>query len=458
MEHPEYYHELNKLHWNPNIERKGLGTLLKKVNHVAIIVSDVGRSLAFYVQILGFQQIRRPNFDRYGAWLTMGNIELHLIKGTPLVFTGDNLIVGHISVETDNTEEVLKKLTELKVPFSRNVSVPDALESRPITQYFIRDPDGYYIEICDCGILTDFCLGTDKCGIAYSEIVEDVSLSHVFKLAFVAYKLKGKKEEGTLELPENKWANEVDKVKLANMLSRCRIYGDLMQGETEESISDALKKANNNVPRATKIIRAIKKGNQILLPPAFYEQGKTRYQPEYIPAPQADNRSSLLRSSSGSLSLSASRSGEVDSYMNTVRKTFRHFDKDGNGVLSKDEVASLLRALRQNPNSSSFTKIFEREDTNNDGVIDFDEFVELISNQPPPEEKEQWDAFFHLLDIDGNGKITAPEMVMVARDLGLGLSDIDVENIFIEADMNGDGFLNMEELKSLLVHSYEEAQ
>jgi hypothetical protein len=32
-------------------------------------------SLAFYAEIIGFQQIQRPNFDRHGAWLTMPNVK-----------------------------------------------------------------------------------------------------------------------------------------------------------------------------------------------------------------------------------------------------------------------------------------------------------------------------------------------------------------------------------------------
>ena len=35
------------LHWNPLVERRGLGDLLVKMNHIAITVSDVGRSLSF---------------------------------------------------------------------------------------------------------------------------------------------------------------------------------------------------------------------------------------------------------------------------------------------------------------------------------------------------------------------------------------------------------------------------
>ena len=100
------------LHWNPLVERRGLGNLITKLNHIAITVSDVGKSISFYADILGLQQIRRPSFDRHGAWLTMGNIELHLIKGIPALPSVDNLQVGHLAFETSNINEVLLKLHE----------------------------------------------------------------------------------------------------------------------------------------------------------------------------------------------------------------------------------------------------------------------------------------------------------------------------------------------------------
>ena len=52
------------------------------------------------------QQIKRPNFDRHGAWLTMGNTELHLVLGVPIVPSGKDVIVSHISLESDNIREV----------------------------------------------------------------------------------------------------------------------------------------------------------------------------------------------------------------------------------------------------------------------------------------------------------------------------------------------------------------
>ena len=43
---------------------RGVSDLWSSVNHVALVVSDVGTSLSFYTDVVGFQQVMRPNFDR----------------------------------------------------------------------------------------------------------------------------------------------------------------------------------------------------------------------------------------------------------------------------------------------------------------------------------------------------------------------------------------------------------
>ena len=39
--------------------------LFTDINHIAIVVSDVGTSLHFYTNVIGMTQIFRPNFDRF---------------------------------------------------------------------------------------------------------------------------------------------------------------------------------------------------------------------------------------------------------------------------------------------------------------------------------------------------------------------------------------------------------
>jgi len=296
------------LHWNPRKERRGLGDLVRSLNHVAIIVSDVGRSLSFYVEVLGFQQIQRPNFDRHGGWCTMGNVELHLIKGRPVVHSGEDLIVSHLALETENPELVLEKLIEMNVPFRQNISVPDPKKAREntvesftdskgkVTQYFIRDPDGYYLEICNCDILTKFCLeaeakqfeSKDKQASlmdiffgTYSEgqcLAPDFTVGSVFKIACVVKRLIKRArinlrrdigEHLAEELRGVVTADAADEVLLTRLRNRQKTYSDVTQGFTYQDLIKALKRSGNDMPKTILILRSMRHNETVMLPPVY---------------------------------------------------------------------------------------------------------------------------------------------------------------------------------------------
>lgn len=264
---------------------------------------------------MGFQQIRRPNFDKHGAWFTMGNLELHLIKGVPIVHSGDDLIVNHISIETYDIAKIPGALRELGVPFRQNVSVPKGEDGgggdkgtnksnssdKIVRQYFICDPDGYYIEICNCSILTKFCLGGANELAGYDEGVRPLSL----ETAMVSINLMQKwgelgrrgiqdREKMVKEASKTDGSNlriasffncapskVVDKEILENLIVRKSIYGDICQNETEESLEEILLLSGNNSAIANQImsLKAECAGSKTFKPPAFYEQGETLVAP-----------------------------------------------------------------------------------------------------------------------------------------------------------------------------------
>ena len=270
-------------HWNPLEERRGLGDLILKANHIAITVSDVGRSLSFYVDVLGLQQIRRPHFDRHGAWLTMGNIELHLIKGIPLIPPVDNLQVGHISFEAFDIEEVLRKLREYNIGYRRNLAIthPQSNESTKkigIIQYFITDPDGYFIEICNCEVLTDFCLNR-KIDINDVDYHEGVPIDQVFDVARAAAHWKRqarKRSEQDLDLLLRNipHAARVNEKKFQNLCRRRSIYGDITQGFSDEVIRQVLLRTRNSVPLAIRMLAEKRAGKSFFQPPSFIENDR----------------------------------------------------------------------------------------------------------------------------------------------------------------------------------------
>ena len=336
------------LHWDPEIPRRGMGDLIRSVNHIAIIVSDVGRSLAFYTEIIGFQQIQRPNFDRHGAWLTMGNLELHLIKGVPNAPSGRDLIVSHIALDTDEPHKVLEKLLEYEVPFRQNISVPDPNKAREnlveafensegkITQYFVRDPDGYYLELCNCDILTAFCLFKEneakekKPGYVpkYMKLMDAMLSTYnesgqvkaspfrfpqLLKTTVIVHRLVRKaraelkksfqeRVEQALEGVEE--AAEPDSLLLAKFIGRQKTYCDVCQGFSEEDLASALCKSGNYAPTALLLLAACREDVRVFLPPQYLlsEGGRIKQQVMAVSAPKSHKNKRF-----GSFSMFASK-------------------------------------------------------------------------------------------------------------------------------------------------------
>ncbi|KAH7513729.1 hypothetical protein FEM48_Zijuj11G0012000 [Ziziphus jujuba var. spinosa] len=131
------------------------------------------------------------------------------------------------------------------------------------------------------------------------------------------------------------------------------------------------------------------------------------------------------------------------------------------GVISKEEFQ--LGLLGNSKKQSLFAdRIFQLFDTKHDGVIEFGEFVRCLSIFHPEAPQEEKAAFsFQLYDIWETGFIEheeVKEMILaLLKESDLILSEDIVESIihktFEEADLKGDGKIDMEEWKELVAHN-----
>jgi len=115
---------------------------ITELNHTAIHVADLDRSIAFYRDVLGLPLIDRPDFKFPGAWFGMGDgQELHLI-----VSDRDDLSVPaerHTAYAVDDIDGAAAHLRGLGVEFRGPNPRPDG-----VPQIFLRDPDGHVVELC----------------------------------------------------------------------------------------------------------------------------------------------------------------------------------------------------------------------------------------------------------------------------------------------------------------------
>lgn len=129
-----------------------------------------------------------------------------------------------------------------------------------------------------------------------------------------------------------------------------------------------------------------------------------------------------------------------------LKKLFREFDKNGDGVLSYHEFkVGFEIVFGKNLMGLEVDQIIKEIDKNNSGFIEYDEFLAAtVSNSDILNDKILKEAF-NKYDSDGSGKLSRAEMIgLVGNDSEL------IESLMSKADDNKDGELSYEEFKNVI--------
>lgn len=115
-----------------------------KILHASFLVNDVDTSLAFYRDLLGLEvDTSRPDLGYPGAWLRIGNQQIHLIQLPNPDPKEERPEHGghdrHVALQVDNIEELKTKLEGSVIKFTTSKSRDNVV--------FIRDPDGNALEL-----------------------------------------------------------------------------------------------------------------------------------------------------------------------------------------------------------------------------------------------------------------------------------------------------------------------
>lgn len=114
---------------------------LERIHHASLCVRDLARARVFYGEVLGLEEIPRPDFPFEGAWYRAGGNELHLIvlpegaaPGTPL-----NALHRHVAFAVEDVPGAARELAD------RGYEVLGGGDGA--TQAWVRDEDGNILEL-----------------------------------------------------------------------------------------------------------------------------------------------------------------------------------------------------------------------------------------------------------------------------------------------------------------------
>jgi len=118
-----------------------------KQDHTAILVKDVNVSAKFYGEILGLKEIYNAGLGERFRWFQFTDkVQIHLIQSKDDINPVKEV---HLAINTDKLDELIEYFHDKNIYFENWPGQPDTTNTRPdnVKQIYIKDPDGYWIEI-----------------------------------------------------------------------------------------------------------------------------------------------------------------------------------------------------------------------------------------------------------------------------------------------------------------------
>ncbi|KAJ6682831.1 CALMODULIN [Salix koriyanagi] len=136
-----------------------------------------------------------------------------------------------------------------------------------------------------------------------------------------------------------------------------------------------------------------------------------------------------------------------------LQEAFCLFDKDGDGCITFEELATVIKSLHDHSATDEELHIMMSEaDVDGNGTIEFVEFLNLMARKMRENDAyEELKEVFKVFDKDHDGYISPNELRHVMINLGEHLTEKESEEMIREADWDGDGQVNYEEFVKIML-------
>lgn len=136
-----------------------------------------------------------------------------------------------------------------------------------------------------------------------------------------------------------------------------------------------------------------------------------------------------------------------------LKRVFQMFDQNSDGRITKKELGDSLDKLGIYISEEELSAMIEKIDINEDGCVDIEEFGALYETiMDEKNEEDDIREAFKVFDQNGDGYITVEELRSVLNSLGLkqGRTAEDCKTMISKVDKDGDGMVDFKEFKQMM--------
>lgn len=147
------------------------------------------------------------------------------------------------------------------------------------------------------------------------------------------------------------------------------------------------------------------------------------------------------------------KNGLTEDEVMEIKEAFDLFDSDKSGEIDVEELKNALKNLGIDAKNQTLANMMADLDKDKSGQIDFNEFIDMMTAKMSDRDtREDLEKVFRLFlgDDDKADKITIKHLKRVARELNENMSDEELQEMVVRADLNKDQGVDFEEFYTIM--------